>query len=80
MTRAISKTTKTVAKKPNAKATKAPTTKSTKKHASVAKPTAKESKPASKKLSQISRDPDPRQSKESMNCIAMVESMEVQGL
>ena len=45
--------TKTVAKKTNAKAPKAPATKATKKNATVAKPTAKDSKPASKKLSQI---------------------------
>ena len=59
MTRAISKTTKTVAKKPNAK----------------------ESKPADKKLSQMEAAIQILgKSKDPMNCIAMVESMEVQGL
>ncbi len=62
-------------------ATKATTTKPTKKNATVAKPTAKESKPAGKKLSQIEaaiqilgKSTDP------MNCLAMVEAMQVQGL
>ena len=79
-TKTIAKTTKIVAK-PNAKATNAPATQPSKKNASVAKPTAKESKPAGKQLSQIgaaiqilgkSNDP--------MNCIAMVQAMQVQGL
>ena len=38
-TKTIAKSTKTVAKKPNAKATKITTTKPTKKNATVAKPT-----------------------------------------
>lgn len=49
-------TTKTIAKtakNTNLKSTKATTTKATRKNAPVAKPTAKESKPAGKKLSQI---------------------------
>ena len=79
-TKTIAKKTKTVAK-PNAKATKATTTKRTKKNATVAKPTAKESKPAGKKLSQIEAAIQILgKSKEPMNCIAMVEAMQVQGL
>ena len=79
-TKTIAKKTKTVAK-PNAKATKAPTTKATKKRATVAKPTAKESKPAGKKLSQIEAAIQILgKSKDPMNCKAMVEAMQVQGL
>ncbi len=80
-TRTIVKKTKTVAKKPNTKATKAPATKPTKKPATVAKPTAKESKPAGKKLSQIEAAIQILgKSKDPMNCMAMVEAMQVQGL
>ena len=79
-TKSNTKTTKTVAKS-NAKAAKAPTTKPTKKNATVAKPTAKESKLAGKKLSQIEAAIQILgKSKEPMNCIAMVEAMQVQGL
>ena len=79
-TKTIANTTKTVAK-PNVKATKAPTTKATKKRATVAKPTAKESKPAGKKLSQIEAAIQILgKSKDPMNCKAMVEAMQVQGL
>ena len=81
MTKAISKTTKTIAKKPNAKATKATQTKPTKTNAIVAKPTAKELKPSGKKLSQIKAAIQILgKSKEPMNCIAIVEAMQVQGL
>ena len=79
-TKTIANTTKTVAK-PNVKATKAPTTKATKKRATVAKPTAKESKPTGKKLSQIEAAIQILgKSKDPMNCKAMVEAMQVQGL
>ena len=71
-------TTKTVAKKPNTKAAKATATKPAKKNATVAKPTAKESKPAGKKLSQIEAAIQILgKSKEPMNCIAMVEAMQL---
>ena len=80
-TKTIAKTTKTVAKKPNAKATKPTTTKPTKKSATVAKPAAKESKPVGKKLSQLEAAIQILcKSKDPMNCIAMVEAMQVQGL
>ena len=80
-TKTIAKSTKTAAKKPNAKATKATTTKPTKKNATVAKPTAKESKPAGKKLSQIDAAIQILgKSKEPMNCKAMAEVMSTQGL
>ena len=79
-TKTIAKSTNTVAK-PNATATRAPATKPTKKNATVAMPTAKESKPAGKKLSQIEAAIQILdKSKEPMNCIAMVEAMQVQGL
>ncbi len=79
-TKTISKQTQTVAAK-NAKATKSPTTKATKKPATVAKPTANESKPAGKKLSQIEAAIQILgKSKVPMNCMAMVEAMQVQGL
>ena len=76
-------TTKTTTKnnrntKPAAKAT---TTKATKKNATVAKPAAKESKPENKKFIQIEAAVAVlAKSKEPMNCIAMVEAMQVQGL
>ena len=77
----IAKKTKNVAEKPNAKATSAPATKATKKSAIVAKPTAKESKPAGKKLSQMEAAIQILgKSKEPMNCISMVDAMQVQGL
>ncbi len=80
-TKTIAKPTKTVAKKPTAKATKAPGTKPTKKPATVANPTAKESKPTGKKLSQIEAAIQILgKSKDPMNRIAMVEAMQVQGL
>jgi hypothetical protein len=61
--------------------TKATTTKATKKNATVAKPAAKESKPAGKKLSQIEAAIQILgKSKEPLNCILMVEAMQVQGL
>jgi len=80
-TKTIAKPNKTVAKKSNAKATKATPTKPTKKNSTVAKPTAKESKPADKKRSQIEAAIQILgKSKDPMNCIAMVEAMQVQGL
>lgn len=80
-TKTIAKATKTVAKKPNAKATKATTTKPAKKNATVAKPAATESKPAGKTLSQIEAAIQILgKSKDPMNCIAMVEAMQAQGL
>ncbi len=79
-TKTIAKKTNTVATK-NAKATKATPTKPTEMTATVAKPTAKESKPAGKKLSQIEAAIQILgKSKESMNCLSMVEAMKVQGL
>jgi hypothetical protein len=76
-------TTKTATQtKRNAKATsKATTTKATKKNATVAKPAAKKSKPADKKLSQIEAAIIILgKSKEAMNCKAMVEAMQAAGL
>ena len=66
----------------NAKAaTKATTTKATKKNATVAKLAAKESKPANKKMCQIeAADAILSKSKEPMTCRSMVEAMQVQGL
>jgi hypothetical protein len=66
----------------NAKAaTKATTTKATKKNATVAKPTANEAKPAEKKMSQIEAAVAVlAKTKEPMNCKAMVEAMQVAGL
>ena len=79
-TKTIANTTKTVAKL-NAKATKAPATIATKKNATVAKPTAKKSKPAGKKLSQIEAAIQIlSKSKDPMNCMTMVEAMQVHGL
>ena len=73
-TKTIAKSTKTVAKKTNAKAAKATTTKATKKNATV-------TKQAAKKLSQIEAAIQILgKSKNPMNCIAMVEAMQVQGL
>ena len=70
-------TTKTLAKKPNAKATRA-TTKPTKKNSTVAKPNANELKISGKKLSQIEAAIQILgKSKEPMNCIAMVEAMQL---
>jgi hypothetical protein len=85
-------TTKTATKtKRNAKATsKATTTKATKRNATVAKPAAKDLKPAKpakqtepadKKLSQIEAAIIVLgKSKDAMNCKAMVEAMQVAGL
>ena len=79
-TKTIAKPTKNVAK-PNAKATKATTTKPTKKNATVAKPAAKEANPAGKNLSQIEAAIQILgKSKNPMNCVTMVEAMQVQGL
>lgn len=66
----------------NAKAaSKATTTKTTKKNATVAKSAAKESKPADKKMSQIEAAVAVlAKTKEPMNCKAIVEAMEVEGL
>lgn len=66
----------------NAKAaSKATTTKATKKNATVAKPAAKESKPADKKMSQIEAAVAVlAKAKQPMNCKAMVEVMQVEGL
>jgi hypothetical protein len=66
----------------NAKpASKATTTKPTKKNATVAKPAAKESKPTEKKMSQIEAAVAVlAKTKEPMNCKAMVEAMQVAGL
>lgn len=66
----------------NAKAaSKATTTKATKKNATVAKPIAKESKPADKKMSQIEAAIIVLgKSKDAMNCKVMVEAMQVEGL
>ena len=75
--------TKTSAKtNRNAKpAAKVPTSQAIKKNASVAKLTLKESKPVIKKLSQIEAAVAVLvKSKQPMNCIAMVEAMQVQGL
>ncbi len=59
----------------------APTTKATKKNAAVAKPASEDSKPATKKMSQIEAAVAVlAKSKQPMNCIAMVEAMQVQGL
>ena len=67
--------------KPNAKATKAVATKPAKKNATVAKPAAKESNPAGKNLSQIEAAIQILgKSKNPMNCVTMVEAMQVQGL
>ena len=60
---------------------KATLTKATKKNATVAKPTAKESKPVAKKLSQIDAAIQVLgKSKDPMNCKAMVEAMTTQKL
>ncbi|MEQ1828248.1 MAG: winged helix-turn-helix domain-containing protein [Pirellula sp.] len=72
---------KTVAKKTKAKGTKATSTKATKKNATVAKPAAKKSKPATKKLSQIEAAVAVlTKAKQPMNCKAIVEAMQVEGL
>jgi hypothetical protein len=65
----------------NAKATsKATTTKATK-NATVAKPAAKESQPADKKMSQIEAAVAVlAKAKQPMNCKSMVEAMQVEGL
>ena len=61
--------------------TRAPTTKATKKNATVAKPAAKDPKPATKKLSQIEAAVAIlANSKQPTNCIAMVEAIQVDGL
>lgn len=66
----------------NAKASsKATTTKATKKNATVAKPAAKEPKPAEKKMSQIEAAVAVlAKAKQPMNCKSMVEAMQVEGL
>jgi HB1, ASXL, restriction endonuclease HTH domain len=66
----------------NAKAaTTATTTKATKKNATVAKPAAKESKPADKRMSQIEAAVAVlAKAKQPMNCKSMVEAMQVEGL
>ncbi|MEI8213762.1 MAG: HTH domain-containing protein [Planctomycetota bacterium] len=66
----------------NAKAaSKATTTKATTKNATVAKPAAKESKPAEKKMSQIEAAVAVlAKAKQPMNCKSMVDAMQVEGL
>ena len=62
-------------------AAKTTTTKLSKKNSPVVKPAAKESKPADKKMSQIEAAAAAlAKSKQPMNCQAMVEAMQVQGL
>ena len=62
-------------------ASKATTTKATKKNATVAKPAAKESKPTNKKMSQIEAAVAVlAKTKEPMNCKTMVEAMHGEGL
>lgn len=63
------------------KTTKARTAKPATKNATVTKPTAKEPKPATKKLSQIEAAIQVLgKSKEPMNCKSLVEAMQAQGL